>query len=266
MNNLYVKELIEKSLYIKKQFIHLSSEEGEEDPLHEDEFRPVPTIIHRFENRVLFLLKYTCPMICAFCTRKRLHKYNTPTKEEINEGIEYIQKHKIEEVIFSGGEPLWNEESFIIEIIDKLGPRIIRIHTRLPLMMPDEIYKLKKIFKKRPYIVTHFNHPDELSSKVLNALKFMEENGARLFNQSVLLKGINDKEEILYELFLKLYKNGIKPYYLHQLDKSKGSVHFETKEEEGVKIMESLSKKLPGLAMPIYVKDIPFSKAKKRIL
>ncbi len=265
MSRLYIDELIDKHESIKKQFV-LIDNEGETDPLKEDEFTYSNVIIHRFYGRVLFLLSYTCPRICAFCTRKRLHSKKFPDKEDIDNGIKYIKRREdIYEIIFSGGDPLWTDKDIVKYVYDELKEYKIRIHSRMPLMIPSRIYDYDFLYNKNTVFVTHFNHPDELQKEVVESLHFIKDRGSIVLNQSVLLKGINDSAEILGELFMKLYEIGVIPYYLHQIDRSVGGKSFEVDIKKGLEIMEELAKTLPGVAVPNYVKDIPYGEYKKRL-
>ncbi len=265
MNKLYIDGLIDRYESIKKQFVLIDSE-GETDPLKEYEFTYNNVIIHRFYGRVLFLLSYTCPRICAFCTRKRLHSKKFPDKEDIDNGIKYIKnRNDIYEVIFSGGDPLWADKDIVKYVYDELEDYKIRIHSRMPLMIPSRVYDYDFLYNKNTVFVTHFNHPDELQKEVIESLNFIKDKGSILLNQSVLLKGINDSVEVLMELFMKLYEIGVIPYYLHQIDNSIGGKAFEVDIGKGLEIMEQLAKMLSGVAVPHYVKDIPYGECKKRL-
>jgi KamA family protein len=147
-----------------------------------------------------------------------------------------------------------------LNAISDIGKKFIfRIHTRAPIVNPSRINSnLLSLFSKcfpQIVLVLHINSPEELSQEVEAAILKLKKTGAILLSQSVLLRGINDSVHILEKLFLKLYSLGVKPYYLHQLDKSPGTAHFEVKTKVGIELMKKLRENLPGPAVPLYVQD-----------
>ncbi len=245
----------------------LDDVEGLEDPLHEEKDSPVPGLTHRYPDRVLLLISSECAMYCRFCTRKR--KVGTEkmviSKSQILKGIQYIKEHtEIRDVILSGGDPLLLCDELLNEILGRLRSiphlEIIRIGTRVPCTLPQRITKnLCNILKKyHPlYINTHFNHPDEVTNESKKACSLLADAGIPLGNQSVLLKGVNDQPEVLKELYQKLLKMRVKPYYLFQADYVKGSNHFRTPIKAGLDIIKGLRGHTSGLAVPHYVIDTP---------
>jgi lysine 2,3-aminomutase len=187
------------------------------------------------------------------------------TDEEIEEAVDYIAKNEqIRDVLISGGDPLTLGDAKLEKIIAKLRSidhvEIIRIGTRVPVVMPMRITPelLTMLKKYQPiWINTHFNHPKEITKDSIKACTDIVDAGIPLGNQSVLLKGINDRIEIMKELLLKLVKMRVRPYYLYQCDLSQGLGHFRTDVETGVEIMKSLTGNISGFAVPKFVIDSP---------
>jgi lysine 2,3-aminomutase len=204
---------------------------------------------------------------CRFCTRKRKvsDPKETPNKEEWEKALHYFESHpEIKEVILSGGDPLTladNQLDFVLSKLKSIAHlNQVRIHTRHPVTLPMRITEeLCAVFAKHfpLYMVTHFNHPNEITEEAAQAVKNLITKGyVSVFNQSVLLKGINDKTETLSELNYKLTKIGIKPYYLHQCDEVYGSSNFVVPLEEGIKIYQGLRGHHSGITIPHFVKDL----------
>ncbi len=239
----------------------------ENDPLKEEIHSPIPNLVHRYPDRVLWYLHHHCAVYCRFCMRKRKvsHADNFPFQKQKEKIIEYIQNHKnIKEVILSGGDPLTISDENLENILVNLKkiPHIfsIRIHSRIPVTLPHRITKnLCRIFKKfYPLtLVTHFNHPVELTPLVYKKIKMLRMNGVLVLNQSVFLKNINDNISTMENLLLKLIQFGIKPYYLHHCDEVKGTYHFRTKLQKGIELLKSLQGKNPGIMLPRFVVDLP---------
>ena len=237
------------------------------DPLHEDSDSPVPTITHRYPDRVLFQISNICSMYCRFCTRKRKvgDSDYIPIKGIIKDGINYIRKTPaIRDVLLSGGDPLMLSDKYLDWILTELETiphvEVIRIGTRMPVVLPYRITDdLVKMLKKHRnvWINTHFNHPKEITSSSKEALAKLADNGFPLGNQSVLLSGINDCPKIMKSLVHKLVANRVRPYYLYQCDLSEGLSHFRTPVGKGIEIIESLIGHTSGFAVPRYVIDAP---------
>jgi lysine 2,3-aminomutase len=239
----------------------------EKDPLKEEENSPIPGLVHRYPDRVLWYLSHHCAVYCRFCMRKR--KVSKPDfsslRKDILSKIEYIKNHKeLKEVILSGGDPLSIDDHYLDFILFQLKniPHLysIRIHTRMPVTFPYRITnELCKILEKYyPLtIVTHFNHPVELTDIVYEKIKLLRKSGVLVLNQTVLLNNINDNCLVLEELFLKLIRFGIKPYYLHHCDEVYGTSHFRVPLKKGMEIIKELQGKNPGIILPKYVVDLP---------
>ncbi len=246
-----------------------------EDPLAEDSHSPVPSIVHRYPDRVLFLTTSQCSMYCRFCTRKR--KVGDSTKinmKYIQDGIDYIAAHpEIRDVILSGGDPLTLTDVMVEKILKGLRQiphvEIIRLGTKIPCVLPQRITpKLCKIIKKyHPiYVNTHFNHPWELTPEAKKACDMLADAGVPIGNQAVLMKGINDDADVMLELFRKLLAMRVRPYYLYQADITKGTDYFRTPVSKGLEIMDKLRGHTSGLAIPAYVIDAPGGGGKIPIL
>ncbi|MBI5214848.1 MAG: KamA family radical SAM protein [Ignavibacteriae bacterium] len=246
-----------------------------EDPLAEDSHSPVPSIVHRYPDRVLFLTTSQCSMYCRFCTRKR--KVGDSTKinmKYIQDGIDYIAKHpEIRDVILSGGDPLTLTDVMVEKILKGLRQiphvEMIRLGTKIPCVLPQRITpKLCKIIKKyHPvYVNTHFNHPWECTPEAKRACEMLADAGVPIGNQAVLMRGVNDDAEVMKELFRKLLTMRVRPYYLYQADITKGTDYFRTPVSKGLEIMDKLRGHTSGLAIPAYVIDAPGGGGKIPIL
>jgi len=239
---------------------------NDEDPLLEEEYTPVPCLIHRYPDRVLLLASNKCAMYCRFCTRKRkVGKEVTITREMITSAIDYIKQHKeVRDVIISGGDPLMLDDDTLEWIIKGIREiqhvEIIRIGTRVPCTLPSRITpKLVNMLKQyHPLFVNvHFEHPAEITEDSKRACELLADAGIPLSNQAVLLKGVNDDPKVLKELFHKLIAIRVKPYYLYQADQVKGTEHFRTTIEEGIDIMQKMIGFTSGMCVPQFVVDAP---------
>jgi len=237
-----------------------------DDPLSEDQMSPVPNIVHRYPDRVLFLVSSQCGMYCRFCTRKR--KVGNSEKislKNLESAFKYIEENtQIRDVILSGGDPLMLTDVMIDKILKRLRAmahvEIIRIGTKMPCVLPQRITKrLCDILKKyHPiYVNVHFNHPWEITPESSKACEMLADAGCPLGNQTVLMNGVNDEPDVLKELFLKLLKIRVKPYYLYMADETKGANHFRTSVQTGLEIIKKLRGYISGLAIPHFVIDAP---------
>lgn len=246
-------------------------ENGFEDPLNEERDKHGCTV-HRYPTKCLFLASNQCAVFCRFCTRKRRVgdlKKNI-TKEEIKEGLDYIQETKaIKDVLISGGDPLLLKTSLLRKIIDDLigidHINILRIGSRIPCTLPQRINQdnklvsmLRRFSEVKPiYLNTHFNHPWEITEESKKACLKLANAGIPLGNQSVLLKGVNDNYETMLELVEKLLTIKVKPYYVYFPDLVKGTEHFRVRFERGVEIFRKLRGNTTGMAIPTLVVDAP---------
>lgn len=266
----YYAELCKKYESIRKMTIPSSKElnlKGFDDPLGEKDHNPVPRIIHRYPDRVLFLVTDFCGIYCRYCTRKHFtaKNHHIANKDEYLQALSYIQSHKgIREVILSGGDPLTLSDKKIEKILFDLRSidhvEIIRIGSRMPAVCPFRIStQLIHILKQAQpvFIMTHFNHPKELTLECKNHLLRLSDNGICAYNQMVLLNGINNHPAVVQALSRRLLYVRVRPYYMFQCDPSQGSDHFRTTIENSKWIQKQLWGTLSGLALPRLSMDLP---------
>jgi lysine 2,3-aminomutase len=239
---------------------------GVADPLSEEEDSPVPSIVHRYPDRLLFLVSHMCASYCRFCTRKR--KVGDPSKihpRYIENGLDYIRAHEeVRDVIVSGGDPLMLSDSRLEQILKELRAiphlEILRIGTRVPCFLPQRVTpKLVAMLRSyHPlYINVHFNHPDEITAEAARALNLLADAGIPLGNQTVLLKGVNDDPAVMKRLMQRLLFVRVRPYYIYQADYVSGTEHLRTTVEKGLEIMDAIRGWTSGLAVPYYCIDAP---------
>ena len=237
------------------------------DPIGDDAHEKVKGLIHRYPDRVLLKPTQTCAVYCRFCFRREKvgHGAEGLSAAELDAAIAYVASHpEINEVILTGGDPLVHSVRRLKDIVERLAAithvSILRFHTRVPLVEPARVTReLVKVLQLHPasHVVIHVNHAAELSPAVGKALALMVDAGIPLLSQSVLLKGVNDDAEILGQLFRKLVSLRVKPYYLHHLDKARGTSHFRVPLAKGQALMAALRGRISGFALPAYVLDIP---------
>lgn len=237
------------------------------DPCGEDSHMPVPGLVHRYPDRVLFLVTDRCASYCRYCTRSRVVSGVSDQKLETqwDQAIEYLKRTpQVRDVLLSGGDPLLFSDSKLEGLLRRLHeiPHIqfLRLGSRIPLFLPQRITpELCSMLKQfHPFFLSiHTNHPDELTSEVRDALDRLADAGIVMGNQSVLLKGINDTVEIQKELVQKLLMCRVRPYYLYQGDLIQGTAHLRTGMAKGIKIIEGLRGHTSGYAIPQFVVDGP---------
>jgi len=238
------------------------------DPLNEAKDTPVPHIVHRYPDRVLFTVTGVCAAYCRYCTRSHMvakkNKSHVSTKSW-DKAIEYIEHtEQIRDVLISGGDPLTLSDSRLEYLLSRLRAiphvEIIRIGTKIPVVLPMRITKnLIRIIKKyHPVMMSlHFSHPDELSIETKEACNRLADGGIPLGSQSVLLKGVNDNVETFKKLNHELLKVRVRPYYIYQCDPIPGSEHFRTEVKKGIEIIQGLRGFTSGYAVPHFVIDAP---------
>lgn len=234
------------------------------DPIGDHAREAVPGLIHRYPNRALLLLTTYCHIHCRFCFRREV--VGKQRQADLLKIRDYLQAHsEIKEIIFSGGDPFTFPQAFVESLFELLLPieslKIIRWHTRIPVVNPEAVTKqwLQTISstEKQVIVVLHIDHPQELSPKTKKLVKEMNQMGIMVLSQSVLLKGVNDSLETLGQLFSQLVANGVKPYYLHHLDQAPGTHHYRLSIPEGLALYHQLRGNLSGVAIPQYVLDLP---------
>lgn len=237
------------------------------DPLGERKNNPVPRIIHRYSDRVLFLITDVCSVYCRFCTRKHFTGQEQAfiRENEYSQAIRYIQSHPgIREVILSGGDPLTVSDAHLDRVLRDLRSidhvEIIRLGTRMPVVCPmrvtDDLVKILRNYKP-VFLMTHFNHPGELTLEAATALEKFVDNGIPVMNQMVLLNGVNNHPVLVQALSRRLLYLRVKPYYMFQCDPSQGTDHLRTSIEDSLEIQKELWGHLSGLALPQLSVDIP---------
>ncbi len=256
--------------------MEISDLSGCEDPLSEEELSPVPDLVHRYPNRVLWLVNDRCALHCRFCTRKRRWaEGESPEKPlDLKPALDYIAKREqIVDVLLSGGDPLLLSEERLYEILRKLREikhvQIIRIGSRVPCALPGAITPglALMLSKFHPLFVNvHFNHPVEVTVQSARACSLLAGAGIPLGSQTVLLRGVNDSETVLAELFHKLLSIRVRPYYLMQMDLTASTAHFRTPVSSGLRILRMLRNRISGLAMPHFVIDLPGGRGKMSLL
>jgi lysine 2,3-aminomutase len=238
------------------------------DPIGDDAHSPVEGIVHRYPDRVLLKLVNVCAVYCRFCFRREMVG---PGKQMLSPGkldaaLAYIAAHpQIWEVILTGGDPLVLSARRLGEVVRRIAAidhvKIVRLHTRLPVVSPEKItpalVRALKAPGKTTYVALHANHPRELTPSVRAACARIVDGGIPMVSQSVLLRGVNDDAATLEALMRAFVECRIKPYYLHHADLAPGTSHFRTTIEDGQALMRALRGRVSGLAQPTYVLDFP---------
>jgi lysine 2,3-aminomutase len=237
------------------------------DPCGEDAHSPVPGLVHRYPDRVLFLVTDRCASYCRYCTRSRLvsNASGYDFHPQFEDQIDYIRNNKsIRDVLLSGGDPLLFNDEKLEQLLSRLRaiPHVefLRIGTRIPVFLPQRITpELCAMLKKyHPlFISIHSNHPRELTTEVRDALGRLADAGIPLGNQSVLLRHVNDDATVMKAHIQKLLMCRVKPYYIYQCDLIAGSAHLRASVREGIEIIEKLRGHTTGYAVPTYVIDAP---------
>lgn len=237
------------------------------DPVGEENTSPVEGIVHRYPDRVLFLVTDRCASYCRYCTRSRLvsnaQDYNF--HPEFTAGLEYIRQHpEIRDVLLSGGDPLLLSDRKLDHLLGELRkiPHVefIRIGSRIPVFLPQRITpELCAIFKKHGpiWLSIHVNHPNECTHALREACSELSFAGTPIGNQSVLLQGVNDHTEIMRSLIHRLLMMRVRPYYLYQCDLITGSAHLRADPRKGIEIIRQLRGHTTGYALPQFVIDAP---------
>jgi lysine 2,3-aminomutase len=236
------------------------------DPLAEEAQSPVPGLIHRYPDRVVFLVSDRCAMYCRHCMRKRrVGRPASAAREAVAAGIDYIRATPaIEEVILSGGDPLMLEDAALEDILARLKEirhvRLLRIHTRMPSSLPGRITASLAAMLGRfhpLYVNIQFNHPAEMTPEAAEACRRLADAGIPLGCQSVLIRGVNDDPGTLAALMRTLLAHRVRPYYLHQMDPVQGTAHLRTPIETGLALLAALRGRIPGIGVPQLMIDLP---------
>jgi EF-P beta-lysylation protein EpmB len=228
--------------------------------------------LQKYAGRALLLATGACAVHCRYCFRRHFpYADDGASRERLSRALDALaQATDIGEIILSGGDPLLLDDGALgalVERLDAIGHlRRLRLHTRLPVVLPSRITPgllgVLEGTRLRPVIVIHANHPAELDSDAAAALTALGAARIPLFNQSVLLRGVNDDAGVLAELSERLFELGVVNYYLHQLDRVAGSAHFEVSDDSALGIMDALRARLPGYLIPRLVREIPGAPSK----
>lgn len=233
------------------------------DPLQEQAKNPIPGLLHKYHGRVLILLTAACAINCRYCFRRNFnYQNNLPDFEKI---YAYIAGDPtIEEIIFSGGDPLILKDQQLLKIglnLEKI-PHVkrLRFHTRLPIVIPDRIdddfIDFLQQLNLQKIMVLHCNHANEIDDAVIQAVQKLKPANVVLYNQAVLLKAVNDSLKAQVDLHKKLFEIGVQPYYLHVLDKAHGSAHFYVDDLEAKTLYRAMQALLPGFMLPKLVREV----------
>lgn len=259
---------------IGRQFVPSEAElhrlpEERDDPIGDDVHEAVPGLVHRYPDRVLLKLANICPVYCRFCFRRESVGPGQPahmSDAAVEAALAYIAEHsEVWEVIVTGGDPLVLSSRRLAAVASKIAAikhvKILRWHTRVPLVAPERI-NTEMVAALKPagittWLALHANHPREFTEEGRAAIARLAEAGIPLVSQSVLLRGVNDDPDTLAALMRAFVENRVKPYYLHHGDLAPGTVHFRAGLAEGRALMRTLRGHVSGLCQPTYVLDIP---------
>ena len=253
-------------------------EEGQEvagdlrDPLGEEAHQVAPHLVQRYPDRVLLLVSDRCAVYCRFCTRSRMvgQGGGARSMEELEPAFRWLESHpEVSDVIVSGGDPLLASSARIEKILRRLAGiesvLYVRMASRLPVTLPQRIdEELCQALRAHPslWVMTHFNHPKELTPEAKRACALLADRGLPVMNQSVLMRGVNDDAATLEALFRGLVRMRVRPYYLLQADPVRGTGHLRTPLQSGIRIMEALQGRLSGIALPKLIVDTPGGRGK----
>lgn len=243
------------------------------DPLAESDATLTPGLLQKYEGRALLVATGVCAVHCRYCFRRHYPYHDGPGRAaKWATALDAIRSDvSLDEVLLSGGDPLTIDDADLARMASQIGaiPQIarLRIHTRLPVVIPERVDSrlLDWIEDCRlaVVVVLHANHANEIDADVADACDRLRRAGVMLLNQAVLLRGVNDTLEQQLELSRVLVNAGVTPYYLHQLDRVAGAAHFETEASLGVQLVRQLRDRLPGYAVPRFVRETPGDRGKR---
>ncbi len=245
------------------------------DPVGDGDASTAPGLIQKYSGRALLIATGVCAVHCRYCFRREFPYYTSPRRmADWQPAFEAIDADDtLHEVILSGGDPLMLTDARLREIIMELEKishvRRLRIHTRLPIVLPNRITEdlLALITGTRltPIVVVHANHANEIAGECEMSLRRLVQSGITTLNQAVLLRRVNDSINAQFELCERLIDVGVLPYYLHQLDRVQGAAHFEVNAAKGRDIVSQLRERLPGYAVPKFVREVPGALSKRSV-
>jgi L-lysine 2,3-aminomutase len=235
------------------------------DPVGDQNSQPVRGVLHKYAGRALLVTTGACAIHCRYCFRQEFpYASNHAGSNRWNTAIEYIRSHTdVHEVILSGGDPLMLSSKRLADLTEQLTEighvRRLRVHTRLPIVLPSRVNdNLCRWISSLPWpvvIVVHANHANEFDDQVDKAMARLRDAGAWLFNQSVLLKGVNDRPDALIELMERSFSAHVVPYYLHMLDRVRGTARFDCDRQHALALHEAMRVQLPGYLVPRLVRE-----------
>jgi len=236
------------------------------DPVGDLAATTAPGLLQKYRGRALLVTTGACAIHCRYCFR-RLYPYGATQRSpaQWQAAVDQIAADPtVEEVLLSGGDPLTIDDEALAELAAALAEiphvRRLRVHTRVPIVIPQRVTESLLLWLRGtrlvPIVVVHVNHPAEIDDAVAGALGRLMDAGILVLNQSVLLRGVNDDADVLAQLSLRLVELRVMPYYLHQLDRVSGSAHFEVPIDRGRAIVLELRSRLPGYAVPRYVREV----------
>ena len=228
---------------------------------------PVPGVLHKYRSRVLLIYRGGCAVNCRYCFRRHFpYQNSTLARHDLDDVVRYLEaRSEINEVIFSGGDPLMADDGVLARFFQRLEAipsiRRLRIHTRLPVVIPERVtdtFCQMIVSITLPVIVVlHINHANEIDEALIKAVSKLRKVCRSILNQSVILGGINDSADDLIALSERLFEAGIDPYYLNVLDRVSGAHHFDVPEEKLQILHQALLDALPGFLVPKLVKEVP---------
>lgn len=240
------------------------------NPLNEEDFSPVPGVLHKYNGRVLLVVVGACGIHCRYCFRRHF-PYSEHQERDWRQAVDYIAGQPgVSEVILSGGDPLTVRDEKLAALAAELAAiphlRRLRIHTRMPIVLPERVddHLLSWLTGTRlnSVMVVHSNHANEIDDNVRQALGRLRDGGVTLLNQAVILRGINDSAQALRDLCETLFEAGVLPYYLNLLDPVEGAAHFDVEVTRARELVWQLTKELPGYLVPRLVHEVPNAPAK----
>ena len=242
------------------------------DPVGEAAATCAAGLLRKYKRRLLIVASATCGVHCRFCFRRHFPYSETLAHLDWQQTIRRIaEETSIEEVILSGGDPLVHQDLHLSQIAAQLAAiphlRRLRVHSRMPIIIPQRVTKQLTAWlcgtRLTTVLVVHVNHPAEIDAPVAAALGRLVDAGIPVLSQTVLLRGVNDRPDVMADLCGRLVDLRVMPYYLHQLDRVAGAAHFEVPEAEGISLIGQLRARLPGYAVPRYVRDTPGAASKQ---
>jgi EF-P beta-lysylation protein EpmB len=235
------------------------------DPVGDLDSMTVPGLLHKYSGRALLVVTGACAVHCRYCFRRHFpYSEANPGRHQWSAALDYLRSHPdIREIILSGGDPLSLPDTRLFALINELEtiPHLqrLRIHTRLPVVIPDRVSSglLKGLENTRfdTAIVVHINHAQEIDTALIRSLQLLRRSGAILLNQAVLLRSINDTPRDQIALCEQLFACGVLPYYLHLLDRVQGASHFDVAEADALELYETIRRHLPGYLLPRLVRE-----------